>query len=74
MSAEDWMLAGDGVFAVPGSPWPSLRSLSSKDRTDGLGAVPSVLDKYRTDGTVENTACSKPENTLVSLSTPRSLH
>jgi hypothetical protein len=54
--------AGDGIFAVPGSPRPSLPSSPSKGGMDGLGAVPSVLEKYQmtppsppSDGTVENT-------------------
>jgi len=42
------MTAGDGKVAVPGKS-PAVRpSLGSKDGTDGLGAVPSVLEKSRT--------------------------
>jgi len=42
------MTAGDGKVAVPGKS-PAVRpSLWSKDGTDGLGAVPSVLEKSRT--------------------------
>jgi len=56
------MTAGDGKVAVPGKS-PAVRpSLWSKDGTDGLGAVPSVLEKSRTahrprpsDGTVDIT-------------------
>jgi hypothetical protein len=32
-----------------------IPSVLSKDGTDGLGAVPSVLEESRTDGTVDNT-------------------
>jgi len=33
-----------------------IPSMLSKDGIDGLGAVPSVLEESRTDGTVDNTA------------------
>jgi len=33
-----------------------IPSVLSKDRIDGLSAVPSVLEESRTDGTVDNTA------------------
>ncbi|KAF8537667.1 hypothetical protein BDD12DRAFT_845818 [Trichophaea hybrida] len=59
------MTAGDGKVAVPGKSPAVLPSLWSKDGTDGLGAVPSVLGKSRTahrprpsDGTVDITALS----------------
>ena len=34
-----------------------IPSVLSKDGIDGLGAVPSVLEESRTDGTVDNTDC-----------------
>ena len=56
------MTAGDGKVAVPGKSLAVRPSLWSKDGTDGLGAVPSVLEKSRTahrprpsDGTVDIT-------------------
>jgi hypothetical protein len=56
------MTAGDGKVAVPGKSPAVMPSLWSKDGTDGLGAVPSVLEKSRTahrprpsDGTVDIT-------------------
>ena len=58
------MTAGDGKVAVPGKSPAVMPSLWSKDGTDGLGAVPSVLGKSWTahrprpsDGTVDITAC-----------------
>jgi len=57
------MTAGDGEVAVPGKFPAVMPSLCSKDGTDGLGAVLSVLEKSRTghrprpsDGTVDITA------------------
>jgi hypothetical protein len=57
------MTAGDGDFTVPGKSPAVMPSLRSKDGTDGLDAVPSVLGKSRTancprlsDGTVDITA------------------
>jgi hypothetical protein len=57
------MTAGDGKVTVPGKSPAVMPSLWSKDGTDGLGAVPSVLGKSRTahrprpsDGTVDITA------------------
>jgi len=54
------MTAGDGKVTVPGKSPAVMPSLWSKDATDGLGAVPSVLSKSRTalrprpsDGTVD---------------------
>jgi len=56
------MTAGDGKVAIPGKSPAVMPSLWSKDGTDGLGAVPSVLEKSRTahrprtsDGTVDIT-------------------
>jgi len=56
------MTAGDGKVTVPGKSPAVMPSLWSKDGTDGLGAVPSVLGKSRTahrprpsDGTVDIT-------------------
>ncbi|KAF8533896.1 hypothetical protein BDD12DRAFT_897510 [Trichophaea hybrida] len=56
------MSAGDGKVTVPGKSPAVMPSLWSKDGTDGLGAVPSVLGKSRTahrprpsDGTVDIT-------------------
>jgi hypothetical protein len=56
------MTAGDGKVAVPGKS-PAVRlSLWSEDGMDGLGAVPSVVEKSRaghrprlSDGTVDIT-------------------
>ena len=61
------MTAGDGKVAVPGKS-PAVRpSLWSKNGTDGLGAVPSVLEKSRTahrprpsEGTVDITGHRLP--------------
>jgi len=57
-----WMTAGDGTVTVPGKSRAVIPSLWSKDGTDGLGAVPSVLGISRTahrrrpsDGTVDIT-------------------
>jgi hypothetical protein len=36
-----------------------ISSVLSKDGIDGLGAVPSVLEESRTDGTVDNTVGGK---------------
>ena len=56
------MTAGDGKVTVPGKSPAVTPSLWSKDGTDGLGAVPSVMEKSRTahrprlsDGTVDIT-------------------
>jgi hypothetical protein len=56
------MTAGDGKVTVPGKSPAVMPSLWSKDGTDGLGTVPSVLEKSRTahrpqpsDGTVDIT-------------------
>jgi len=61
-----WMTAGDGKVTVPGKSLAIRPSLWSKDGTDGLGAVPSVLGKPRTahrprpsDGTVDITVLSR---------------
>ena len=50
------MTAGDGKVAVPGKSPAVSPSLWSKDGMDGLGAVPSVLEKsWPSDGTVDIT-------------------
>jgi len=57
-----WMTAGDGKVDVPGKSPAVMPSLWSKDGTDALGAVASVLEKSQTahrprpsDGTVDIT-------------------
>jgi len=66
------MTAGDGKVAVPGKSPAVGPSLWSKDGTDGLGAIPSVLEKSRTahhprpsDGTVDITG-SPPQQPPIS--------
>jgi len=67
-----WMTAGDGKITVPGKTPAVMPSLWSKDGTDGLGAVPSVLGKCRTahrprpsDGTVDITEWEKAQTACV---------
>ena len=62
------MTAGDGKVTVPGKSPAVMPSLWSKDGTDGLGAVPSVLGKSRTahrprpsDGTVDITVAESTQ-------------